>query len=80
MADVVWLKASERPPEDRSFALVAADRSAAGPVSDAPVAQGRGMVFYIPQTASEAERSEAIARACTWAQRNDLDVVYVETH
>jgi hypothetical protein len=78
MADVVWLRASERPPEDRSFALVAADRTPEGPVSDAPVTEGQGVVFYIPEAASEAERSEAIARACTWAQRNDLDVVYVE--
>jgi hypothetical protein len=80
MADVIWLQSRERPPEDRSFALVAADPLPGRVLSDAPVAQGHGVVFYIPDPATEAERSDAIARARIWAERNAVDVIYIEVN
>jgi hypothetical protein len=77
MAEVVWLKPAEAPPEDRSWALVSPDRDGRHAGEDV-VAHSQGITFYIPHPPSEAERSEAIARARTWAERNGVDAIYVD--
>ncbi len=77
MTEIVWLHGQEVPPENRSWARVSADRDGRHAGQDA-VAHSRGITFYIPYPPSEVERSEAIARACTWAQRNGVAAVYVD--
>ncbi len=78
MAEIIWLHEGERPPEDRSWAMVAADRSGDRSGSIGPVMHERGLTFYIAHPVSEVDRSEAIARARTWAESHGVDAVYVE--
>jgi hypothetical protein len=75
MVEVVWLKPQEAPPKEGDWALVAEGRD--GWPAGAVTAHPRGMTFHIPQAPSEVDRSEAIARACAWAERNEIDTVYI---
>ncbi len=78
MPEIIWLYEGERPPEDRSWAMVAADRSGDRSGSMDPVEHDCGLTFYIAHPVSEVERSEAIARARAWAESHDVDTVYIE--
>ncbi len=77
MTQFVWLRPSEEPPDDCCWALVAVHPEGWRGGGE-PVAHRNGVTFYIPDLASEAERSEAIARALVWAQRHEVQAIYMQ--
>ena len=76
MVDVVYLVKGENPPEDADWALVAQDTK--GRYSGmGSVAHSKGVTFYTPYPASEADLDTAIARAKAWADSRGVPFVYV---
>jgi hypothetical protein len=78
MAEVMWLKRDERPP-DAPLALVDLDRSRGLPgLMDMVLHSSEAATFFVTAPYGEAERLTAIREAKQWADRQGIATVYVK--
>ena len=76
MANVVWLRPEESPPESENWALVAQDVNW-WHYGSGTMEHLKGATFYMPYPASETDHASAIAKAISWADKHGVTTVYV---
>jgi len=74
---VVRLEPEERPPENENWVLVERESSGRYAASGSAIRHGRGATFCVPVPALENDLEVAIAKASAWAERHQIETVFV---